>query len=68
MSDTPRTDEAQFGTGRVSVEFSRTFKREFNAANIEIEEKRKDIVYLATEKAKLEDRIKRLEEDGDEAI
>ena len=65
MSDTPRTDEAQFGTGRVSVEFSRTFKREFNAANIEIEEKRKDIVYLATEKAKLENYVMRLEEAGD---
>jgi predicted nucleic acid-binding Zn-ribbon protein len=65
MSDTPRTDEAQFGTGRVSVEFARTLKRELNAANVEIEEKRKDIVYLATEKAKLEERIKRLEEAGD---
>ena len=31
----------------------------------ENEEKRKDIVYLATEKAKLEERIKRLEEAGD---
>ena len=29
----------------------------------ENEEKRKDIVYLATEKAKLEERIKRLEEE-----
>tara|TARA_R110002126_G_scaffold50149_1_gene138582 strand:+ start:1099 stop:1506 length:408 start_codon:yes stop_codon:yes gene_type:complete len=37
-------------------------ERELNAANVEIEEKRKDIVYLATEKAKLEERIKRLEE------
>ena len=31
----------------------------------ENEEKRKDIVYLATEKAKLEERIQRLEEVGD---
>jgi predicted nucleic acid-binding Zn-ribbon protein len=41
-------------------------ERELNAANAEIEEKRKDVVWLATEKAKLEERIKRLEEAGDE--
>ena len=34
----------------------------------ENEEKRKDIVYLATQKAKLEERIKRLEDAGDELI
>ena len=68
MSDTPRTDEAQFGTGRVSVSFARQLERELNAANGKIDEKRKDIVYLATEKAKLEERIKRLEEAGDELI
>ena len=62
MSDTPRTDEAQFGTGRVSVDFARQLERELNAINVEIEEKRKDIVYLATEKAKLEEHIKRLED------
>ena len=39
-----------------------TIVRELNRLNDEMEEKRKDIVYLATEKAKLEDRIKRLEE------
>ena len=61
MSDTPRTDEAQFGTGRVSVSFARQLERELNAVNAEIEEKRKDVVWLATEKAKLEERIKRLE-------
>ena len=33
MSDTPRTDEAQFGTGRVSVDFARTLESELNAAN-----------------------------------
>ena len=62
MSETPRTDEAQFGTGRVSVSFARTLERELNAANAEIEEKRKDVVWLATEKAELEGRIQRLEE------
>jgi len=68
VGETPRTDEAQFGTGRVSVSFARTLERELNAANAEIEEKRKDVVWLATEKAKLENRIKRLEEGGDRAI
>lgn len=38
--------------------------RELNRLNDEIEEKRKDIVYLATEKAKLENRIDRLEEES----
>ncbi len=33
MSDTPRTDEAQFGTGRVSVGFARQLELELNAAN-----------------------------------
>lgn len=65
MSNTPRTDEAQFGAGRVSVSFACQLERELNAANVEIEEKRKDVVWLATEKAKLEERIKRLEEAGD---
>ena len=43
----------------------RQLERELNAANREIEEKRKDVVWLATEKAKLEERIKRLEDAGD---
>jgi hypothetical protein len=59
INDTPRTEEAQFGTGRVSVSFARQLERELNAVNAEIEEKRKDVVWLATEKAKLEDRIHR---------
>lgn len=42
-----------------------TIVRELNAANVEMNEKRKDIVYLATEKAKLENYVKRLEEAGD---
>ena len=33
MSDTPMTDQAQFGTGRVSVDFARRLERELNAAN-----------------------------------
>ena len=80
MSDTPRTDEQINGkpctrfeilagdslrNALVPSEFARELERELNAAHVEIEEKRKDIVYLATEKAKLEERIKRLEEAGD---
>lgn len=30
MSNTPNTDEASFGTGRVSVEFARRMERERN--------------------------------------
>ena len=47
VSETPRTDEAQFGTGRVSVSFARQLERELNAA---------------------QQRIKRLEDAGSEAI
>ena len=80
MSDTPRTDEQINGkpctqfevmagdslrNASVPSEFARELERELNAANVEIEEKRKDVVWLATEKAKLEERIKRLEEAGD---
>jgi len=45
-----------------------TIVRELNRLNVEIEEKRKDVVYLATEKAKLEERIKRLEEACGEMV
>ena len=70
MSDTPRTDAEAFypHDSKYKVcdaDFARILERQLNAANVEIDEKRKDIVYLATEKAKLEERIKRLEEAGD---
>jgi hypothetical protein len=32
MNDTPRTNEAQFGTGRVSVSFAQQLERELNEA------------------------------------
>jgi hypothetical protein len=38
VSDTPRTDESQFGTGRVSVSFARTLERELNAAQQRIKQ------------------------------
>ena len=67
ISDTPRTDAEAFypHDSKYKVcdaDFARILERELNAANAEIEEKRKDVVWLATEKAKLADRIKRLEE------
>jgi ethanolamine ammonia-lyase large subunit len=69
ISDTPRMKAArnaamEHSTGdvwRVGCDI----ECELNAANAEIEEKRKDIVYLATEKAKLENYVMRLEEAGD---
>ena len=68
MSDTPRTDAAYFKKGATMYDLAGEMKqieRELNAANAEIEEKRKDIVYLATEKAKLENYVMRLEDAGD---
>ena len=70
ISDTPRTDAEAFypHDSKYKVcdaDFARILKRELNAANDEIEEKRKDVVWLATEKAKLEERIKRLVQAGD---
>lgn len=70
MSDTPRMKAAQMTaiehmTGDV-YRVGCDIERELNAANAEIEEKGKDVVWLATEKAKLEERIKRLEEAGND--
>jgi len=70
MSDTPRTDAEAFypHDSKYKVcdaDFARILERELNAANAEIEEKRKDVVWLATEKAKLENYVMRLEEAGD---
>ena len=48
MSDTPRTDEAQFGTGQISVSFARILERELNAANQRI--KRLEDSYAAKDK------------------
>ena len=63
ISDTPRMKAAQMAamehmTGDV-YRVGCDIEQQLNAANVEIEEKRKDIVYLATEKAKLEDIINR---------
>ena len=58
MVDTPRTDEAQFGTERVSVSFARQLERELNRA---CEMYRKLDIHALN----LVDRIRRLEEAGD---
>ena len=70
MSDTPRTDSEAFlpHDSKYQVcdaDFARQLERELNAANVEIEEKRKDVVWLATEKAKLDNYVMRREEAGD---
>jgi hypothetical protein len=61
VSDTPRTDEAQFGTGRVSVDFARTLERELNSANAIIRQQQ----LLDEDNLRLQERIKRLEEEND---
>ena len=65
MSITPRTDD-QIGydgstMSAIRIDFCRQLERELNAANVEIEEKRKDVVWLATEKAKSENYVTELE-------
>jgi len=52
MSNTPRTDEAQFGTGRVSVSFACQLERELNAANDRIKrlEEAGNAIFLLAEK------------------
>ena len=72
ISDTPRMKAAQMTaiehmTGDV-YRVGCDIEQQLNAANVEIEEKRKDVVWLATEKAKLEERIKRLEEACGEMV
>ena len=71
MSDTPRMKAAQMTaiehmTGDV-YRVGCDIEQQLNAANVEIDEKRKDIVYLATEKAKLENYVMRLEDRIDRA-
>ena len=64
MSDTPISDSTPHNVADLGM-LCRKLEHELNTANDEIEEKRKDVVYLATEKAKLENYVMRLEEAGD---
>ena len=81
MSDTPISDSTPHNVAdlgmlcrtlerlaSVRLDYINQLEANNDAANAEIEEKRKDIVYLATEKAKLEDRIKRLEKACGEMV
>ena len=63
VGDTPRMDASAHDDGAI-WETGCDIERELNAANAEIEEKRKDVVWLATEKAKLENYVMRMEEGG----
>jgi len=75
VSDTPRTDaaelEANIGVTHfdhkdlsAAYHFARQLERELNAANSIIRQQQ----LLDEQNLRLQDRIKRLEEDGDEAI
>ena len=73
MSDTPRTDSEAFlpHDSKYQVcdaDFARILECELNAANVEIKEVSKDVVWLATEKAKLENYVMMLEEAGDAMV
>ena len=63
MSDTPISDSTAHNVAELGM-LCRKLERQLNTANDEIDEKRKDVVWLATEKAKLENRIERLEEEN----
>jgi hypothetical protein len=43
MADTPETDQAQFGTGRVSVDFARKLERERDAWKAKFIQQNKDL-------------------------
>ena len=60
VSETPISDSTPHNVADLGMQIRR-LERKLNAANVEIEEKRKDVVYLATEKAKLENYVMRLE-------
>ena len=60
VSATPRMDASAHDDGAI-WETGCDIERELNAANVEIEERRKDVVWLATEKAKSENYVTELE-------
>ena len=67
MVETPISDSTPHNVADLGMQIRR-LERKLNAANVEIEEKRKDVVWLATEKAKLENYVMRLEEAGHELL
>lgn len=65
INDTPRTDEAQFGTGRVSVNFACQLERELNAANEMFRKLNIHTLNLTDRIKRLEDSIEKLKDAGD---
>lgn len=72
MSDTPRTDAAQWGTGKVTTDFTRQLERELNAAKADADSWREQAERFGHQLIDRNDqlnaaneRIKRLEEAGD---
>ena len=65
MSDTPISDSTEHNVAELGM-LCRKLERELNTATSEIDEQRKDLIWLATEKAKLENYVMRLEEAGDD--
>jgi hypothetical protein len=63
MSDTPISDSTPHNVAELGM-LCRRLERELNAANAIIRQQQ----LLDEENLRLQDRIKRLEEDGDEAI
>ena len=43
MNDTPRTDDAELGYGKVTTDFARQLERELNVANAKIKWLEKDL-------------------------
>lgn len=64
MSDTPRTDRNYIGMQIVPAFFAQKLERELNAANAIIRQQQ----LLDEENLSLRQRIKRLEEAGDEMV
>ena len=60
VSETPISDSTPHNVADLGMQIRR-LERQLNAANVELEEKRKDVVYLATEKAKSENYVTELE-------
>ena len=69
MNDTPRTDEAYFKNGATMYDLAGEMKlveRELNAANYEVDRLTAKVAQLYKGAEEQNDRIKRLEEAGDE--
>jgi hypothetical protein len=71
MSDqtpTPETDDAQFGTGRVSVDFARRLERERDEATTKCGQIGSKLVVAERERDEAQAEVARLREAGDKLI